>query len=244
MSAISPRHLAMLLPLLGGLALVHGQAFLTGFDVAPGDDGDGRIMVFLIESGWRALLGEGSLLSPPMFFPTLGTRAYTDGHLLWLPLYGLLRLMGLDMVQAFAALFPLLIAAGYLGALLLFRRALGVGDAAACAGAWFFAFGNALTLKLGHGQTVGVIVLPWIALLLHGAWLHDRPARAILAGLLTGLLAATSYITAWFFLFFAGAAVLLGLVLNPAALRRLATWRLAGGFALGLGAGLIPFLVI
>ena len=39
-----------------GLLTIYGPALRTGFDLAPGDAGDARIMIFLLESTWRALL--------------------------------------------------------------------------------------------------------------------------------------------------------------------------------------------
>ncbi len=228
--------------LLGyGLLSIHGPAVLGGFDLVPGDAGDTRIMAFLLESGWRAMGGEGDFRSPPMFFPTAGTRAFTDAHLLWLPLYGGLRVLGLDMLQSLSALLVLLLAGGYLAALWLFRAALGLGPASAGIGAFLFVFGNALTQKLNHGQLAGVAVLPVILLLLHAAWRHDRTWLAVVAGALTGLLAATSFVVAWFFLFIAGLAWGVGL-LRERAVRMY--WRLPVAFVGGLVLGLGPFFWI
>lgn len=234
-----------LLLLAAGVLGLHGGEVLSGFDIVPGDTGDARIMAFLLESGRLALLGHGSMLSPPMFFPATGTRAYTDGHLLWMPLYGALRWMGLDVIRALGAMYLVLLTGGAAAAYALFRRALGVGSAPAGLGAFLFVFCNALTIKLGHGQMIGVVVLPVILLLLHAS--RGRAWLAVLAGVLTGLLAATSYIVAWFSLFFGGIALALALITSPearAAVRRGPVMRAVLGYAGGLLAGLLPFLWI
>jgi hypothetical protein len=233
--------LAFPLLLAAGLLGVHGPSLWSGFDIVPGDQGDARIMAFLLETGWRALLGDGDLRSPPMFFPEAGTRGYTDAHLLWLPVYGALRLAGLDVLRAMAAMFLVLLSLGYAASYVLFRRALGVAAPAAAVGAFVFVFCNALSIKLGHGQMVGVVVLPLILLLLQAGW--RRAWLAAVAGGLTGLLLATSYIVGWFFLFFGGIAVLLGAVVSRA-VRQRRVQAVAGAYIGGLVAGLAPFIWI
>ncbi len=230
-----------------GLLTIYGPALRSGFDLAPGDAGDARIMIFLLESTWRALLAGRSPLSPPMFFPVPGVLGYTDAHLLWVPIYGAFRLAGLAPMRAFSALFVVLSAFGFLCAWRLLQRVLGLASAAAAVGAFLFVFSNALTIKLGHGQMIGVAILPAILLLLHAAWARGRPWLAAAAGVLTGLLAATSYEVAWFFLFLGALATLLGLLAWPdfrAALRQPALRRVGIGFGAGLAVGLMPFCVI
>ena len=230
-----------------GLDTVYGAALRSGFGRGPGDNGDSRIMLFLIESSWRSLLALRPLLSPPMFFPQRHVLGYTDAHLLWVPVFGALRSLGAGLVQSFTAMFALLTCFGLLCWWWLLRRALGLTSAAAAMGGFMFAFSNALTIKLGHGQMIGVTVLPLVLLLLHHGFAARRPLAAGLAGLLIGLLAATSYIVAWFFLFIAVVAGLIALAAVAdfrRALRRLAVLRVLGATLLGLAIGLMPFAII
>ena len=114
----SPALLALLLAAL----TVCRPILASGFNLAPGDEGDGRIMVFLLESTWRALLAGHSPLSPPMFAPYPGVLGFTDAHLLWVPGYGALRLLGLDPVRAYSAIILAVLAWGLLTCWDLLRR--------------------------------------------------------------------------------------------------------------------------
>ena len=135
-----------------GLATVYGRTIRYALQRGPGDNGNSRIMLFLIESTWRALLALRSPLSPPMFFPVKHVLGYTDAHLLWVPLFGLLHATGLDLVQAFTATFLVLTCFGLLCWWWLLRSAFGLSSWAAAMGGFSLAFSNALTIKLGQGR--------------------------------------------------------------------------------------------
>lgn len=159
---------------------------------------------------------------------------------MWLPIYGALRALGLDMFRAMSALIVLVLAGGYVAAWRLFARELALPEAAAAVGAFVVVFGHALTGKLMHGQMIGAAVLPAILLLLHAGWRVRRPLLAVAAGVLTGLLAATSYIVAWFFLLAAGIAVIAALGLSSG-FRRNLPGRTIAGAVVGVLVGLGPF---
>jgi|GEM_PF-3058490 hypothetical protein len=230
-----------------GLVRSHAPAVLTGFAWATGDEADSRLIVFLFESNWRALLAGASPLSPPMFYPQPGTLGYADAHILWTPIYGAGRLLGLDPLRAFSAVCIVLLAFGYATFYWLLRRALGIGAAATSVGAFMFAFANAMSLSLEHGQMLGVMMLPSLLLLLHHAWRCQLRWPAVAAGLLTGLLAATSYMMAWFFLLFLGIGSLIGLLLFPQLCHgtgKSQSLRLLAWYTTGLAVGLVPFALI
>ena len=235
------------LPVLA-MATIHLPAMSSALAIAPGDEGDARIMVFLLESMMRGLLAGGhNVLSPGMFFPVRGVLSYTDAHLLWLPLYAAFRTLGLEPVRAFAGLMLTLLLYGYATFWLLMRRALGLRPAPAAVGATLFVFGNALTVKLIHGQMIGVTVLPTILLLLHQAWHRQRWWAGIAAGLLIGALAATSFIVTWTFLLFAAGAGLIGLAVIPAFRHGLLGREGRAPFLgtlTGLAIGIVPFAYI
>jgi hypothetical protein len=248
MSACSPAGLLLAAVSLGvGLLAQHGPALSSGFDWAPGDQGDARIMIFLIESTMGSLLAGHDPRSPPMFYPITGALGFTDAHLLWVAPYTALRAVGLEHVRAFSALIVGSIGLGYIGFWLLAARVLRAGAIASAAGASLFAFANALCLELVHGQLIGVIVVPFVVVLIDQACRSRRATPGLLAGLLMGLLAATSFEIVWFALFFTGIALGLTAVVYPD-LRRSAvspTGRAAFlGFVGGLAAGLVPFVLI
>lgn len=229
----------------------------SGMRLLPGDAGDARLIVFLMEHWRRVLSGEAAWLSPPVFHPVEGALGYSDAVLLYGLGHALLAPFGLDAFASLQAMLGVLAAAGFSGAAWLFRRRLGLPHAAAALGATLFVAANNLYLKGAHPQLFALWLLPLAAGGLSGVALAlrrgDRRAlRRNGAGLALGvpLLLYTSYYVGWLLLFFValylavltwrtpGARLRAGLADAARRFRREAAW--LGG--LGLLA-LVPFLV-
>src|SRR5438034_10739177 len=101
------RNAARALFLLGwasGLLLAFYPVLLTGFARIPGDHGDGRLINYLLEHGWRWLCREPlhrQLWDLPIFYPTPNTGAYSDILISAGPLYWPWRALGLAPETAF-----------------------------------------------------------------------------------------------------------------------------------------------
>ncbi|MFP5239238.1 MAG: DUF7024 domain-containing protein, partial [Acidobacteriota bacterium] len=140
----------------------------------PGDLGDSRFNMYILEHGWRWLTGlDHSFWSAPFYYPAPDVTAYSDSHLGTLPLYAALRWAGIGREAAFTAWMALCSALSFFACYAALRR-LGAGLAGAVAGAWLFAFGLPVAGQLNHAQLLPRFCVPvafaaWAAFLRGGA---------------------------------------------------------------------------
>ncbi|WP_243311386.1 DUF7024 domain-containing protein [Fundidesulfovibrio agrisoli] len=140
----------------------------------PGDLGDSRFNMYILEHGWRWLTGQApSFWSAPFYYPAPDVTAYSDSHLGTLPFYAALRWAGLGREAAFPAWMALCSAFSFFACYGALRR-LGAGLAGAAAGAWVFAFGLPVAGQLNHAQLLPRFCVPiafaaWAAFLRGGA---------------------------------------------------------------------------
>ncbi len=189
--------------IIGFFVFFRGQIF-SDFDLAFGDRGDGRLMIFIHEHVYHWLRGEADLLSPPFFFNQTGTLGYSDALVLDQLIYAPLRLLGAEPFLALSLTAIILSPIAYLFAYLFLRR-LDVSVPLASIAALILIFANNLFLKSQHPVTFAVYYIPILAYcgLVAISDLHRRPFRAYLlasfAAALYGLLFSTGYYMAWFF---------------------------------------------
>jgi hypothetical protein len=187
------------------LAVFNRVALVSGLDAVPGDVGDGRFNLAVLEHWYRVALGAEPWASPGFYFPVPGVLGYSDALVLLAPEYGAARWAGLDPVAALAVTLMAASALGFAGMVLFLRRLLGLVWPATLAGAGAFATGTVLyqSLSVGHVQMMTVEALPWFACL---AWCYARDggrqaggrwAGAAMALLLAAIL-STSFYVGWF----------------------------------------------
>jgi len=76
--------------------LIWGRV-LPPSDVVPGDIGDTRFNLYVLEHGYQWMTGSGSLWNLDFFWPVKGVGAFSEMHLGSLIFYALPRFLGLDM---------------------------------------------------------------------------------------------------------------------------------------------------
>ena len=237
-----------------GCLVFFRNAFTSGFDRITGDDGDGRLVVFVHEHWVQVARGHVSWTSPAIFHPVRNALGYSDTHLLNEVFYLPLRGAGLDMFLAFQWTIILLSLVGFVSLFVFLRRALGLASATCAALATTFTFANNLYNTAGHSQLYAVCWLPLLLLLLlRTTTARDRKARLARgwsAGALLGLLFYSSYYIAWFATLAALGFALVVLVWRLStrgfavviqSLRRHAA--AAVGAAVGFGLAMIPFAI-
>jgi hypothetical protein len=248
--------IAAIVTWLCGAVVFFRFQWLSGFDRVSGDDGDGRLTIYLHEHLFRWLSGEASLTSPQMFYPEPGVLGYSDAFLLNLPAYAALRAAGIDAFLSHQLTLVLLTFLGYATFIGLLRYAFGIAYPIAIVAGLLLVFSNIMFLKQLHSQLFAVCYLPGIALL--AVWaLNDFPRLSLrllgglaAAALLYALLFSTSYYTAWN----AGVVACMGSILPIVLLRKtiasfLSLYRrpfllvMASAF-IGFAIGLIPFAII
>jgi hypothetical protein len=189
--------------LAGALVFFRSQ-FLTGFDLLFGDRGDTRLVVFLHEHVYRALLDFEGLRSPPFFYNESLTLGYGDAFLLNEVVYAPLRLLRVEPFLAVSMVTVVLSALAYGFGYLLLRR-LEVSPIVAALCATVMTFPNNLYLKSGHLQHFAVYFLPIVIYCTLAAAMdvHKEPRRSYLLGALAagllGMVFSTGFYMAWFF---------------------------------------------
>jgi hypothetical protein len=143
-------------PWWGLLFLAAGWVFIlapvcTGGFV-PGNAGDSRFNLYLLEHFYECLAGQGeSLMNAPFFFPWPTTIGFSDTHWITGLIYAVLRAAGMDGMDAFAAWFAIGNLLNFLVAYCVFRK-FGLGDPGAAVAAFLYAFSLPVTFQFTHVQ--------------------------------------------------------------------------------------------
>jgi hypothetical protein len=240
---------------LAGMAIVYHVQLVSGFDRFPGPRGDTRLIAFLAEHWYQSLLGRDDVLSPPMFFPVKHTLGYSDAVFGFVPLYAVLRSLGMGIFSALAVVVFAFNFLNYAVCFWFLKRVLRFGLTASCTGALFFAFNSPRLAQEDHIQLQALFFLPLIA----GAIVYFfRDAQQISGGraflLLAGASVAldlellTSFYVGWFFAGWMVVLLILSLAIKRTRAFLLAALRYHARAAAGAVAvfvvGLVPFVIV
>ncbi len=193
-----------------GFLLFSRELFLTSFDAIPGNVGDARFNLFVLEHWFRSLQGQNLLLSPPMFYPVQGTLGYSDAMFLFALPYSVLRFCSVGMFTAYQLTLYLAVVLGLVSMCYFLHKKLGLSPVVSAFGALLALTSNVAYLSVGHTQLFAVNLIPCLVLCLWGygslldssRWSWRRIRYGLLAVLLLAALFLTSFYVAWFFLFF------------------------------------------
>jgi hypothetical protein len=149
---------------LGGCALawlifLH-PIFASANDV-PGEQGDTRFNIYILEHTFRWLTGqEASLLSPAIYWPYPYLLGFSDTHAGTSWVYAIFRFAGLDEYDAFKGWFALGYLASFIAAYHVGRK---FGLQPLLAGPLAFAFGLSLpaVVQMGHPQLIWRVAAPY-----------------------------------------------------------------------------------
>ncbi len=169
-----------------GLFLV-GIAQFFRVDQIPGDLGDTRFNMYVLEHGYRWLMHlDGSFWSAPFFYPAPDVITYSDNHLGSFLFYSVFRIFGAGRETAFQLWAVTIFSLNYfITWFVLWRhRCNAVGAAGA---AYIFTFGLAMAAQMTHLQLAPRFMVP-IAF-----WMSSRLIETGRPKYLHGLLAACAY---------------------------------------------------
>jgi hypothetical protein len=188
-----------------GFAIFFRAQIVSGFDLLFGDRGDTRLVIFIHEHVFRAMLGRSDFLSPPFFYDFGKTLGFSDAFLLNQIIYAPLRGLGADSFLAFLLTIMTLSIAGYGFVYALLRRFGDVSVVTAVFSSFLFTFANNLYVNANHPQHFAIYYVPVITYFAIYAIteIHQHKIRSLMAGsiagLLYGLLFPTGFYMAWFF---------------------------------------------
>ena len=146
-----------------GTAAWHLPLLASGFDRLPGDRGDARQSVYLVEHWYQVLRGHAEAFSPAIFYPVKGAIGYSETYFVHALPYSGLRLAGMDMFSALAVPLVVFTFLNYAACFYLLRRVLGLHVIASAAGAMFFAFNSPRFNHAGHYGYQLSFFLPLVA---------------------------------------------------------------------------------
>jgi hypothetical protein len=156
------------------LGLILGLYFITlnvtGIDFAyfPGDLGDGRFNIYILEHAHQYFSGNlESFWSAPFMYPEKEIITFSDNLLGTAPIYSIFRVFGADIFTAFQFWFVVMVILNY-SSCYLFLNWLLKNKYAAVLGAFVFAFSMGLQSQMAHAQTFPRFFIPltiWMLLL-------------------------------------------------------------------------------
>lgn len=143
----------------------------------PGDLGDARFNMYVLEHGFRWLKGlEGSFWSPAFFYPAHDVMAYSDAHIGTLPIFALLRDLRLTRESAFIGWMVVCCALNYAGAFWVLSGITHSFFLPSAMGAYLFTFGLPVMAQIGHAQLIPRFFVPF-AFLFFLRFVEERKAR-------------------------------------------------------------------
>ncbi len=243
--------------LLGVLGIwhFHNTEFLTRFNLVPGGRGDNRLVMALLEYMNQSFHGVGDFLSPAFYYPALGTRGYSEAFLAHGVFYIWLRSLHLDIFTCFQICVLVFNFLNYLLFFGLLRSALGFSTTASAFGAFLASFNAPKFNQIGESQMQflwGLILAFWALgmVVRKSQTLSQKRVFLLLsgAGLALTLQILTCFYLAWFFCFWMGLFILLGLLIRPSRaflislIRKFQKAILGAGLVFGIS--LIPFVWI
>lgn len=139
---------------------------LLGWDLSflPGDLGDTRFNIYILEHGYRFLIGKNEWYwNAPFMYPAHDVISFSDNLLGVVPFYSAFRVVGFDIFTSFQlwviTIFALNFAAAY-----WFLKSIFKNTYAAAMGAFIFAFSISLQSQMGHAQVFARFFIPLVFL--------------------------------------------------------------------------------
>jgi hypothetical protein len=148
----------------------------------PGDLGDTRFNLFVLEHGKQFLFGEvGDYWNAGFMYPEPEVISLSDNLLGTVPIYAFFRLLGASIFTSFQLWTLVLAVLNYSSAFLLFQKLL-KNPLAAALGAYVFAFSVGLAAQMNHAQMYPRFAIP-LSLLFLMFWFEKKTWRYFMLSL-------------------------------------------------------------
>lgn len=150
--------------LLTGLLIVQFRVLGFDFSRIPGDLGDARFNLYILEHAYQYSTGQVSeYWSAGMMYPAQEVISYSDNLLGSSPIYSLGRIFGLSRESAFQMWMFIVAIFNFAGAFLFFQHLVKRYDFASL-GAFIYAFSIVLFSQMYHVQTMPRFAFPLVLL--------------------------------------------------------------------------------
>jgi hypothetical protein len=148
------------------LLFLVGVSLFFRVDQIPGGFDDARFNMYVLEHGYRWLLGlDKSFWSAPFFYPAQNVITYSDNHLGSFLFYSVFRILGAGRETAFQLWGITLFTLNYFVTWIVLRRQ-GFHPIGAIAAAYVFTFPFIMGIRIGHIQLAPRFMVPvalWMA---------------------------------------------------------------------------------
>ena len=181
--AVIKRNVPFCLALAVGLIVMPLALLGWDFSFIPGDLGDTRFNIYLLEHGYQFLSGKHEWYwNAPFMYPVQNVITLSDNLLGTVPFYSTFRILGFDIFSSFqlwvVTIFALNFAAGYWLFNWLFKNVY-----VAAIAAFIFAFSISLQSQMAHAQVFARFFIPLAFLFLFKFGKTFSPKHFFLAGL-------------------------------------------------------------
>ncbi len=150
----------MLIGLIVGLTWITMPGVGWGLEYFPGDLGDGRFNLYLLEHAYHFFTGQTKdFWGAPFMYPEPDVISYSDNLLGSAPIYAVFRVFGLSEFTAYQLWYIVVSALNYTAAY-GFLRYIFKNRYAAVMGAFVFAFSLALQSQFAHAQVFPRFAIP------------------------------------------------------------------------------------
>lgn len=150
--------LLVIVAIAAGVLLSFYPMVFSGFSRMQHDPGDTRFNNYILEHSYRWVTGDSlhaELWSPPFFYPTKNTLAYSDTLLSLAPVYWGLRSFGMVPHVAFGVWMIVMSVLTSIAAYFLLRHGFRRSALGSCFGAWMMAYASSRIEQFSHQQLIG-----------------------------------------------------------------------------------------
>ena len=198
--------------LIGVLASIvfHYPLILSSFNFYPGDEGDSRLIAFILEHLYLWVNNKSTFSSPAFFYPATGTLGFSDVQLLHATVCSLIRDFDVPVLQSFSITIFALNTCTYIASFCFIRFGMKLNLFPSIIGALIFSFNSAKLNLINHTQLQPLLLIPlisWLLILSHDECNRNkhRIQALIYPFLAVGLYHLqlwTSFYVAWFYTIF------------------------------------------
>lgn len=177
------KYLVFLIFLILGLAFQILQYLGLGFEFLPGDLGDTRFNIYVLEHGKQFLTGQiNEYWSAGFMYPEKEVISLSDNLLGTVPIFTFFRIIGLNIFDSFQFWMLTISILNYAAAFILLKY-LTKNHIASALGAFVFAFSIGLAAQMNHAQMFPRFAIP-LAFLFLFLWKDKRQVKYFLGALL------------------------------------------------------------
>lgn len=219
---------------------------MWGTDLLFGDDGDGRLTMLIAEHWFHVFQGKANISDLGMFYPAQNTLAYSDMLVGFGLVHSGLRVLGLNIYQAYKYTILLVHAIGTFICYWLLHKTLYINKQNALFGTVAFSFSDTYISSLYHSQLFALSFLPLAVIFLvcffrnqKFRWNRNRYAYLFISVMM--LILYTSWYTAFFCCIFVFTACIVGMLF--CLLKKIRIWSMMRNVVYTVGHDLIGYLI-